>query len=276
MQLGFFQMLRGVRETTKDAVFPPRCCGCGRLYRIQRPGKTLGQESGEINQRFLTILADHLCDTCARMIEPIQSPLCTHCGRPFDAPQGVDHLCGQCQQDPFDFAMARSAGIYSHVFKALICLFKYQYRSELAVPLSRLLWETLGLHWDPGELDCIIPVPLHRRRLRERGFNQAELLIRHWPELAQAQGVTLEKAKLTNRMLVRCRYTTPQTGLDRDQRIANLQRAFKLSAPEAVQGCRVLLVDDVLTTGATANACARALKSAKAASVKVLTLARAI
>ncbi len=172
--------------------------------------------------------------------------------------------------------MARSAGIYSHAFKALICQYKYQYRSELAVPLSRLLWQTLHLHWDPGEFDCIIPVPLHPRRLRERGFNQADLLIRQWPELARAQGIALDRDTLRNRVLVRCRYTTPQTGLDHDQRISNLQRAFTLSAPGALEGCRVLLVDDVLTTGATANACARIVKKAKAASVKVLTLARAI
>jgi ComF family protein len=210
------------------------------------------------------------------MLEPIHSPLCTHCGRQFEAPQGVDHLCGKCRQDPFDFAMARSAGIYSHAFKALICLYKYQYRSELAVPLSRLLWQTFNLHWDPGEFDCIVPVPLHHRRLRERGFNQSELLIRQWPELARAQGIVLDRGKLKNRMLMRCRHTTPQTGLDRDQRIANLQHAFKLRAPGDARGCRVLLVDDVLTTGATANACARTLNSAKAASVKVLTLARAM
>ena len=269
-------MLSGVKAAAKDAVFPPRCCGCGRFYRIQPPGQVTGRESGEIDRRFVTLLADYLCDTCSRTIEPIQSPLCSHCGRPFDAPQGVDHLCGKCQQDPFDFDMARSAGIYSHAFKALICLYKYQYRSELAVPLSRLLWQTMDLYWDPGEFDCIIPVPLYHRRLRVRGFNQAELLIRQWPELARAQGIAFDRGKLANRMLVRCRNTTPQTGLDRDRRVANLQGAFKLSASDAARGCRVLLVDDVLTTGATANACARTLKGAKAASVKVLTLARAV
>ena len=276
MHLILLHKIKSLGAIAKDAVFPARCCGCGRLFHLKRAQKTSGQEYPPADQCPLAILADYLCDACNRLIEPIRSPLCTHCGRPFDAPEGVDHLCGRCQQTPFDFAMARSAGLYRHAFRALICLYKYQYRSELAVPLSRLLWQALVMHWDPSELDCIIPVPLHRRRLRERGFNQAELLIRLWPRFSREQGIPLGNARLENRILVRSRYTTPQTGLDRDQRVANLRHAFELSDPRGIQGRRVLLVDDVLTTGATANACARVLKKAKAASVNVLTLARAV
>ena len=269
-------MLRALGAIAKDAVFPTRCCGCGRLFRRLRPGKVPAQQSREVDQGSPATLDEYLCDACTRSIEAIQSPFCILCGRPFDSAEGVDHTCGKCQQEPFDFSKARSAGVYGHALKELICQYKYMHRDELAAPLSSLLWQTLRLNWDPEQIDCIIPVPLHSRRLRERGFNQAELLIRLWPGLACEQGTPLDKSKLSFRTLARCRYTPPQTGLDRNLRAANLRHAFKVTNSAAVQGRRVLLVDDVLTSGATANACARALKRAKAASVDVLTLARTV
>lgn len=141
--------------------------------------------------------------------------------------------------------------------------------------MSRLLWQTLLRNWDIDAIDCIIPVPLHSRRMRARGFNQAELLVRQWPGLAGRQGISLDKRKLLTGALLRCRPTSPQTGLARGQRAVNLRGAFKLKDSAVVQGRRVLLVDDVLTSGATADACTRELKRAKPASVDVLTLARA-
>jgi ComF family protein len=269
------QMISGLGAIAKDAVFPTRCCGCGRLYHRQRPVKAPAEQLKGVDEEFPVTLDEYLCDRCVHLIEPIRSPFCTHCGRPFDSPEGVNHICGRCQEDPFHFSIARSAGVYSHGLKELICQYKYKFRAELAISLSRLLWQTLCQHWDPEQIDCIIPVPLHSRRMRERGFNQAELLIRQWPGLAWAQGIPFYKSKLAVRALIRCRYTPPQTGLDRNQRAANLRHAFELTDPAAVQGRRVLLVDDVLTTGATANTCARVLKGAKAVSVSVLTLARA-
>lgn len=226
-------------------------------------------------QKGLEALAEYLCETCARSIELIRSPFCTCCGRPFESRHGVDHICGGCLENPFEFSMARSAGLYGHALKDLICLYKYQFRSELGVPLSRLLWQTLLQHWDVNDIDCVIPVPLHRRRLRARGFNQAELLVGLWPRLACEQAIAFDKRKLLTGSMIRCRSTLSQTGLDRSQRADNLRGAFKIQDPAAVQGRRVLLVDDVLTSGATADACSRALIKAKAASVDIITLARA-
>jgi ComF family protein len=173
------------------------------------------------------------------------------------------------------FDRARAAAVYRGVFKALICAYKYQYRVELAVPLSRVMWQTLTRYWDPRQIDGIVPVPLHNRRLRERGFNQAELMLRAWPAVCKAAGRQQPPPALWADNLVRSRYTRPQIGLDRGQRAANMLGAFQLTDPSAIRGCRVLLVDDVLTTGATVNACTRVLQKAKAASVEVLTLARA-
>jgi len=269
-------MIRGLGAITKDAVFPARCCGCGRLFGCQRTGKFSDQQPREVRQELPNILCGYLCGNCIRSIEPIRSPMCTRCGRPFDSPHGVDHICETCQQNPFNFSKARSAGVYGHALKELVCLYKYRFRDDLAAPLSRILWQTLRLHWDPQEIECIIPVPLHSRRLRERGFNQSQLLIRLWPGLACEQGIQFDTSILSFKALARCRYTPPQTGLDRNQRAANLRHVFTLTDRAAIQGRRVLLVDDVLTSGATANACARVLNRAKAASVDVLTLARAI
>ena len=147
---------------------------------------------------------------------------------------------------------------------------------QLAAPLGQLMWETLIQFRDITDIDRIIPVPLHWRRKRRRGFNQAELLMRRWPKLARENGVALDHRKIAPEILIRHRPTPPQTGLGQKARKQNLHRAFRIKATHAVRGCSILIVDDVLTTGATADACARALKRAGAASVFVLTLARAI
>jgi DNA-directed RNA polymerase subunit N (RpoN/RPB10) len=126
-----------------DAVFPVRCHGCGRLVGSgRRPGHPALKTEGS-DEELRAALSDFLCGTCSRLIRWIRSPLCTCCGRPFDAPQGVDHRCGICGQSPADFSRARAAAVYLGGFKALICAFKFQYRVELAVPLSRILWRTL-------------------------------------------------------------------------------------------------------------------------------------
>lgn len=202
--------------------------------------------------------------------------MCARCGCRFDSEHSVDHLCGRCQSDPFEFAKARSAGVYDRALKALICVYKYQRRPELAAPLARLLWGTLLRHWDPGEIDLLIPVPLHRRRLRERGFNQAELMLRHWPGMAHPGEASPKQGQLAFDVLIRNRYTLSQTGLDKCQRAANVAQAFRLTSCDAVRDRVILLVDDVFTTGATADACARVLKQAGAAAVHLLTLARAV
>ena len=269
---GLFKRLGAI---IRDAVFPARCSSCGTLFHGGPAPQTKVADCRNPTDGFDDELAEFICPDCRRQFRQTPPPICTLCGRFFDSPHGVDHVCGRCFKEPFDFDEARSAGVYDHALKALICSYKYQGRVELAAPLARLLWHTLLRHWDLETIDGIIPVPLHGRRLRQRGFNQAELMLRRWPELARRHGLNLKKETLITGVLIRHRHTRPQTGLDRRQRAANLHRAFRLTDPGAIQGRRLLLVDDVLTTGATANACARALSRADAASVQVLTLAHA-
>lgn len=147
---------------------------------------------------------------------------------------------------------------------------------QLAAPLGRLMWDHLKTVQDMEEIDRIVPVPLHWRRLRRRGFNQAELLLRHWPGLIDGRRAAVMRGKVAVNALVRIRFTASQTGLGPKERQQNLRNAFEVKHPEQMKGCRVLLVDDVFTTGATVDACARALKRSGVAAVHVFTLARAV
>lgn len=171
---------------------------------------------------------------------------------------------------------ARSAGHYEGPLRALIHHYKYLGHERLGEPLGRLLWEVLRREWEPENIDRVLPVPLHPRRMRQRGFNQAHTLIRRWPALARASGVRVAKHWVDARVLTRCRPTPPQTGLTKTQRADNLTRAFAVRIGTSVGGQRIVVVDDVLTTGATADACARVLMEQGAADVRVLTVARAV
>lgn len=149
-----------------------------------------------------------------------------------------------------------------------IHLFKYAKKTSVGHPLSLLAKETFFQFWDTHEIDLIVPVPLHIKRLRERGFNQAYLLIRRW---AKEEGISFDGLTLS-----RSRWTEPQTTLSRKERQKNIKGAFFVEHPERVEGRKILLVDDVYTTGATVNECARVLTEAGADLVDVLTLARAV
>ena len=257
-----------------EACFPTRCYGCGRLYR-QSLQNSVGFADSLNEADLRDLVADVLCPQCAR-VEWIDSPMCPDCGRPFASPQGIDHPCGDCRRKSFSFDGARAAGVYDHGLRLLISLFKYQGLVQLADPLGRFMWDTMSRFNRISDFDRFIPVPLHWRRRRRRGFNQAELLMRHWPRRARDSGLSWDPRKMAAGDLIRCRPTPSQTGLGGKARKRNLRHAFRVKSAGAVRGCRVLLVDDVLTTGATADACARALKRSGAASVHVLTLARAV
>jgi ComF family protein len=175
-------------------------------------------------------------------------------------------LCGYCRRGAFRFEKARSFGYYEGALREILQQYKYGGLRPLAGPLGDRLAQTLMRHRDSA-WDMVLPVPLHRNRERQRGFNQAGLLAVRVGKLC---GIPLG-----GRDCVRVRDTPPQTGLRAAERRKNVRGAFAVPRPERVRGRRVLLVDDVLTTGATADACARALLEAGARSVWVLTLARA-
>lgn len=246
-----------------SALFPARCLGCGQLFRRQTRAERDGSEKSDAGR----VLVDHFCPACSGRWTVVASPLCSRCGMVFKSRVGPDHFCGRCLERPGAFTRARAAGVYDGTLRLAIQALKFKGHTRLANPLSRLLYATYLQYWPNGDIDLIAPVPLHRRRFRRRGFNQALLLVRAWPLSGEAV--------LVRDLLARNRPTPPQAGLDRRQRRINIKNAFGVSRPGESAGRHILLVDDVLTTGATAEACAAALLKDGAKRVDVLTLARA-
>jgi ComF family protein len=218
-----------------------------------------------------------ICQNCWDSIEPWTGPACARCGLPFATSYASDaNLCAECRLEEHEFDLARSYGLYLGTLRRAILLLKFQRRERLGQRLGMLLepvWESVE-ELRTGEDLLLVPVPLHPSRRRERGFNQAELL---------ALGLSRKLAKAGERRalrvetccLRRIRATPPQTGLSLRARRENVRGVFAVDRPAMVRDRVVVLVDDVMTTGATLSACAAALKQAGAARVVALALARA-
>ncbi len=263
-------MLERISAALRNLLFPAKCRACGILFR---PPETGMPGTGD-GVNFEDAMGPFLCPECREGFLPAASPLCPVCGEVFSSRQGKDHLCGACIESPRRFRKARAVGVYEKgLLKAVHCL-KYRGRIELASPLGKLLFSEFHRHWPPGDIDLVIPVPLHGERMRTRGFNQSLLLLRDWPKRMGSAGYGMNAIRIAPELLKRSESTPPQTGLGRKQRMKNLRGAFTVPAPQRVKNRRVLLVDDVYTTGATADACTGALRKAGAARMDVLTLAR--
>lgn len=207
-----------------------------------------------------------LCGNCLAgfTAEKITSPACTVCGTPFTS-AGPDHVCGECLANDNPFKEARSSFIYGGKVHDAVHSFKYGGKTILAGPLGRMMADTAAsISTRP---DLIVPVPLHKKRLKDRGFNQSLLLAR---EIARAMSVNVDYLNLE-----RIRFTEQQVTLAIKERHANVAGAFGVKRPDGFMGRRVLLVDDVYTTGATIKECSKVLKKA-GAEVSVVTLARAV
>ncbi len=261
------------------ALFPLRCLVCGGFYRPPRRSK--GRPAGTVTAGqpaavFAELMGGCLCPACRKGFTPIESPLCPCCGRMFGSRVGEDHVCGECLDSLRHFGRARSAGIYERALLDVIHSFKYGGKIQLAVPLGGLLLAVLRANWRDERFDIVAPVPLHRKKLAKRGFNQSGLLLRQWERLHPDIAPGGLYCRIEKNLLVREKQTLPQTGLGRRERKANVKGAFRLNRNAKVVAKRILLVDDVYTTGATAGECARILMEEGARRVDVLTLARAV
>lgn len=274
-----------VLRTFKDTLFPNKCLACGLFFH---PKTDRGQNElflsenrhDPVEQVFQRVMGPFLCPDCLTSFSPIDSPCCTHCGKVFKSRALDHHACGDCVKNKPRCAHARSLGMYDGSLMALIHALKYNHKIQLARPLGRLLFFTF-MHYDEiSSADMVVPIPLHGSRLKQRGFNQAFLLVREWPSLVhhldspQPAGNRRSSFLIDYNVLTRNRKTISQTGLGREQRTRNVKDAFQVTDPSQVRGKRILLVDDVYTTGATAEECARTLLASGAAIVNVLTLAR--
>jgi ComF family protein len=200
-----------------------------------------------------------VCDDCWKGVRPIPPPFCTVCCEPLLSWRMSSEPCADCRLKRPHISSGRTVGTYEGSLRSILQAFKYDRRRSLAAPLGRLM-QLRGADVLTGA-DCVVPVPLHWRRRWYRGFNQALDLARHL-------GVPVRCA------LVRHRNTRTQTDLPADARLRNVRNAFVVAQRGKISGLRVVLVDDVSTTGATLEACAAVLVAAGAAEVRTLTAAR--
>jgi ComF family protein len=209
-----------------------------------------------------------VCRHCWIQVRFIRPPFCERCGLPYPGDLTAPFECANCREMELHFNSARSAVVARGVAREAIHRYKYQRALWFEPFLADLLIREAGpvLHEQPW--DFIVPVPLHSVKRREREFNQAQRLAHH---LSGATGIPLNK-KLLRRVMP----TATQTLLTREQRAANMRGAFQLSGPSGLDGERIVLVDDVFTTGATTSACAKVLKSAGAGDICVWTVARGL
>lgn len=230
-----------------DMLFSRVCEECGAVLAEDEPGS--------------------LCWDCRARVRFVQVPFCERCGDPVPGTIGGPYECAGCRGLRPAFDWARSAVRYEGPAKACIRHFKYQagiWLQEELVGWLAALWRTCPA--EVRSVDFVAGIPLYPRRERERGYNQAALLAEG---LAEQVGIPFRRG-----LLGRTKPTATQTHLTAVQRVHNVKGVFSVRRPGDVRGARIALVDDVMTTGATANECARALKAAGAAAVMVLTVAR--
>ena len=240
-------VLRAIADSLIAVLIAPKCAACG--VSLEHP------TSGAV------------CPRCWDGIVPLTPPLCRQCGDPLPGWRVISigaSRCARCRRRGSAVSSARAIGAYDGPLRAILHALKYGKRQSLARPVARLMLATAASAGDfLAGVDLVVPVPLHRRRRRTRGFNQAEELARHlgleWKDV-----------------LRRTRATPSQTDLPAARRHANVRDAFTVRRRHDVDGLTVLLVDDVSTTGATLDACANVLRRAGAREVRALTAARVV
>jgi competence protein ComFC len=209
-----------------------------------------------------------VCPDCRRSVKWLEPPWCDRCGLPFEGDLTTEFECANCREMELYFQWARAAVAADGTVLEVIHRYKYQQSLWFEPFLAGLLAERAVPLLRESPCDVIVPVPLHPLKKREREFNQAE-------RLGNCLGRAL-KIPVDTRLIERVEYTRTQTRLDRPQRAANVRRAFAMRPGATLCGGRVLVVDDVMTTGATTSACAKILRDAGAEEVVVLTVARGL
>jgi competence protein ComFC len=210
----------------------------------------------------------YVCLECRARVRVIQRPFCERCGHPFQGDITTEFECSNCHNLKLDFEHARSAVLARDGVLEAIRRYKYNRAMWFESFLADLLVEAAAAELRNAGWNWLVPVPLHPTKQRQREFNQAERLARH---LGKATGIPVN-----TRLLKRVLPTETQTHLTREERFVNVRKAFAPSHGASVKGQRIVVIDDVFTTGATTSACAGALRKAGASSVCVWTVARGV
>ena len=240
-------MLRKFVNVLADIIYPKTCLACKKQLKE------------------ITCVDNLVCTQCWGKIKRNPPPFCYSCGRHLEKPI-TKNICPACVRKRLYFDRAFSPCVYEGIIKKLIHAFKYQGKDYLGHTLTRLMTEFIEEYNLPMDiLDLVVPVPLHKTRLREREFNQAQILSNHIARRFNKE--------VSHDTLRRLRFTKTQTGLEISERLLNVKGSFTITKNHDIRGKNILLVDDVLTTGATCSEAAYALKNAGANIVFVLTLA---
>ena len=239
-----WQTARTQSQKILDFLMPPRCTICNK--KVNSTGA--------------------LCGTCWTNLHHINDPQCNSCGLPFAFDIDKNALCGHCIKNPPPYVWARSALRYDDHSQGLILSLKHSKKLENAAVMARMMQQAgQGFFKD---IDLIVPVPLHRKRLFKRRFNQSAYLAHY---IAKQTNIALNTNDLE-----RIKPTPPQVGLTYKAREKNVRGAFKVKVKESFKNKNIVLIDDVFTTGATVKACSQCLLKAGASSVGVLTFARTL
>ena len=257
----FASALKNIPGLFAQLLYPLKCLNCGVYID---PGRVKPDT-----------MESCFCEHCmAHGFDPIEPPFCTKCGRQFQKGFNENHVCGACLKKPLMLDRVRGALQYNGIIKLAIPLFKYHSKLSVSKVFEGLLFESFLRHYDDAGIDLIMPIPLHKKKIKKRGFNQAFLLIRNFVKQYQKAFEKKPLWKIDANSLARIKKTQPQTGFDIHQRKANLKNAFKVVNPKAIDNKHILLVDDVFTTGATCNEAAKPLLKQGAKKVDALVRAR--
>ena len=237
---------RNAWEAALNFIYPPVC----QICRGERAGRAEGYVGGE----------------CWSQVRFVTAPFCQRCGLPYEGSFSRPFVCGNCQDIKFHFRFARSAVVANPLILTVIHHYKYNRALWFEPFLADLLIRQAAPSLQHEPWDMIVPVPLHPAKEREREFNQAERLARH---LSRATRIPVN-----TELVRRVRPTATQTRLNRAERAGNMRAAFARHGPKKLNGEKIILLDDVLTTGATTSACARVLRRAGADDLCVWTVAR--
>ena len=246
-------LMRKLANSIKDIllaflnfIYPKQCQGCG--VKLHYKNKY------------------YLCEECLGKVKVNNPPFCLKCGHPLSGPADLKVVCGKCSGIKYNFDKAFYCCNYEGLVKELVHKFKYNHKKFLICLFNELMTNFIKRHISTKSMDMVVPIPLHRGKLQQRGFDQALLLSKNLSKTFNLQ--------MSYNILNRKKDTKQQANLNKAQRLKNIKGAFSIKDKTVFNKKSVLLIDDIFTTAATANECAHLLKEAGAKSVSLLALAK--
>lgn len=277
-------VLLRLEKRITNTLFPLKCLKCHCFINTQNLYQNPYMAGGNADKSadyhdvdaVSALFSELLCQNCLKQdLVLFDPPFCIKCGRKFNTDEKEGHVCGECLKSRTGIGKVRAFAMYQGWIRDGIHLLKYQKKQQLAGPFEQLLFSAFERYFSIETYDLVLPVPLHWLKMMKRGFNQSFVIISGFEKIWKAKYKRVPPWHVDPELLQRKKNTDSQTGFDREQRKQNLKKAFKVKSPEKIKNKRILLVDDVYTTGATAKEAALVLFAAGAAAVDVLVLARA-